>query len=128
MEPPRSHYQHLYTVNKQWAIPLLCLNWCVLACEPIKQIDAFHALTVMVEAERLNTSDLFFTLAVAFHHFGKRPCLSIALWTRNRPSGGQRSRLLFFNTFWWSQWALHCTACTYSPKSPEILSSESRSK
>ena len=72
MEPLRSHCQHLYTVNKQRPIPLLCLNCLsVLAYEPIEQIDASHALIVLVEAERLNTTYLFlFTLAVAFHHFG----------------------------------------------------------
>ena len=72
MGPPRSLCQHLYTVNKQWPIPLLCLNcWSVLAYEPIKQIDASHALIGLVDAEWLNTTDLFlFTLAVAFHHFG----------------------------------------------------------
>ena len=68
MEPPRSNCQHPYTVNKQGPIPLLCLNcWSALAYEPIKQIDVFHALIVLVEAERLNT---LFTLAVAFHYFG----------------------------------------------------------
>ena len=72
MEPPHSRCQRLYTVNKQLPISLLCLNcWCVLAYEPIKQIDASHALIVLVEPERLNTTDIFlFTLAVAFHHFG----------------------------------------------------------
>ena len=72
MEPPHSHCEHLYTVNKQRPTPLLCLNcWSVLAYEPIKQIDVSHALIVLVEAERFNTTDLFlFTLAVAFHHFG----------------------------------------------------------
>ena len=71
MEPPYSRCQRLYTVNKQLPIPLLCLNcWSVLAYEPIKQIDASHALIVLVESERLNTTDIFlFTLAVAFHHF-----------------------------------------------------------
>ena len=58
--------------NKQRPIPLLCLNcWSVLAGESIKQIDPSHALIILVEAKRLNTTDLFlFTLAVAFHHFG----------------------------------------------------------
>ena len=71
MKPPRSHSQHLYIVNKQRLIPLLCLNcWSVLAYEPIKQNDASHALIALVEAERLNTTDLFlFTLVVAFHCF-----------------------------------------------------------
>ena len=72
MEPPHSRCQPFYIVNTQRPIPLLCLNcWSELACKPIKQIDASHALIVLVEAERLNTTDLFlFTLAVAFHHFG----------------------------------------------------------
>ena len=72
MEPPRSHCQHLYSVNKEQPIPLLCLScWSVLAYEPVKQIDASHALIVLVEPERLNTTDIFlFMLAVAFHHFG----------------------------------------------------------
>ena len=64
--------QHLYTVNKQQPILLLCLNcWSILAYKLIKQIDASHALIVSVEAEWLKTTDLFhFTLAVLFHHFG----------------------------------------------------------
>ena len=68
MELPCSRCQHLYTVNKQRPIPLLCLNyWSVLAYEPIKKIDASHALIVLIEAERLNTTELFlFTLAVTF--------------------------------------------------------------
>ena len=71
MEPPRSHCQYLSTVNKQRPIPLLCLNcWSVLAYEPIKKIDAFHALIVLIEVERLNRTDLFlFTLAVTFQDF-----------------------------------------------------------
>ena len=72
MEPPRSHCQHLYKVNKQRPTPILCLNcWSVLACEPIKQIHASHSLIVLAEAERLNTIDLFlFPLTLGFHHFG----------------------------------------------------------
>ena len=72
MESPRNYCQHLYTVNKKRPIPLLCLNcWSVLAYEPIEEIDASHALIVLVEAEWLNTTDLFlFTLAAALHHFG----------------------------------------------------------
>ena len=72
MGPPRSHCQHLYLVKKLRPIPFLCLNcWSVLAYEPIKQIDASHALIVLAEVERLNTTNLFlFTLAAALYHFG----------------------------------------------------------
>ena len=60
---------NLPTGDKLAKIRPFCLS--VLANEPIKQIDASHALIVLVEAERLNTTDLFlFTLAVAFYHFG----------------------------------------------------------
>ena len=60
---------NLPTGDKLAKIRPFCLS--VLANEPVEQIDASHALIVLVEAEWLNTTDLFlFTLAVAFHNFG----------------------------------------------------------
>ena len=116
MEPPRSHCQHHYTVSKQRPIPLFCLNcWSVLAYEPIKQIDVSDALIVLVEAERLTTTNLFlFTLAEAFHHFGWYYVAKIQTKVNSLvvlplhyghvtvEAVVKEAALLFFNTFCWS--------------------------